>query len=127
MYFVLKNDDIKQNCIEQIKALDGVYRVSIDVYKKDRSHAQNRLMWMWLGIISNDTGTTPEDLHQILKMRFLGTEVISALGYAFEQPKSTTKLTTREFTNYLDKIEGLAISLNIRLPHPQQLYDEAMG
>jgi len=125
MYFVLKNEDVKNNCIEQIKALDGVYRVTVDVYKKDRSHAQNRLMWMWLGIISNETGTTPEDLHQILKMRFLGTEVISALGYVFEQPKSTTKLTAREFTNYLDKIEGLAISLNIRLPHPE-IYNEAM-
>lgn len=127
MYFVLKNDDIKKNCINHIQSLDGVYRVTIDKYKKDRTKAQNSLMWMWLGIISNDTGESPENLHEIFKLRFLGTEKIQSMGYSIEIPKSTTKLTTQEFTDYLDKIEGLALSIDIRLPHPQDLYYEAMG
>ncbi len=126
MYFVLKNDDIKKNCINHIQSLDGVYRVTIKKYKKDRSYAQNRLMWMWLGIISNDTGESPENLHEIFKLKFLGTEKIQSLGYNIEIPKSTTRLTTQEFTDYLDKIEALAMSINIRLPHPQDLYYEAM-
>lgn len=126
MYFVLKNDDIKKNCIDHIQSLDGVYRVTIEKYKKDRTKSQNSLMWMWLGIISNDTGESPENLHEVFKLRFLGTEKIQSMGYSIEIPKSTTKLTTQEFTDYLDKIEGLALSIDIRLPHPQDLYYEAM-
>ena len=114
MYFKTVNDDVKNNAIKAIQGLEGVYAIEITKYKKDRTASQNKLMWMWLGIISNDTGESPENLHQVFKLRFLGTE------------KSTTKLTTQEFTDYLDKIEGLALSIDIRLPHPQHIYDEAM-
>ena len=127
MYFVTRDNEVKQRCMEHIQALDGVYRVTIEPYKKDRSKAQNSLMWMWLGIIANDTGNSPESLHEIFKMKFLGTEKINSLGYSIEIPKSTTKLTTQEFTDYLDKIEGLALSIDIRLPHPADLYYEAMS
>jgi len=125
VYFVTKNDEVKQNCIDHIQSLDGVYRVTIEKYVKNRSQAQSRLMWLWLGIISSDTGESPENLHEIFKLRFLGTEKIQSMGYSIEIPKSTTKLTTHEFTDYLDKIEGLALSIDIRLPHPE-IYNEAM-
>lgn len=126
MYFVIRDNDTKKGCIDHIQSLDGVYRVTIEPYKKNRSNAQSRLYWMWLGIIGDDTGNSPENLHEILKLKFLGTEKINSLGYSIEIPKSTTKLTTQEFTDYLDKIEALALSIDIRLPHPQDLYYEAM-
>lgn len=127
MYFKTVNDDVKQNAIKAIQGLEGVYDITITKYKKDRTASQNKLMWMWLGIISNDTGESPENLHNIFKLRFLGTEKIQSMGYSIEIPKSTTKLTTQEFTDYLDKIEGLALSIDIRLPHPDELYRESMG
>lgn len=126
MYFVTRDNEVKQRCMEHIQALDGVYRVTIEPYKKDRTNAQNRLMWMWLGIIAKDTGNSAENLHEIFKLKFLSTERIQSLGYDIEIPKSTTKLTTQEFTDYLDKIEALALSIDIRLPHPTDLYYEAM-
>jgi hypothetical protein len=126
VYFKTVNDDVKNNAIKAIQGLEGVYSIEITKYKKDRTASQNKLMWMWLGIISNDTGESPENLHNIFKLRFLGTEKIQSMGYSIEIPKSTTKLTTQEFTDYLDKIEGLALSIDIRLPHPQDLYYEAM-
>lgn len=127
MYFKTINDDVKNNAIKAIQGLEGVYDITITKYKKDRTKSQNSLMWLWLGIISNDTGESPENLHNIFKLRFLGTEKIQSMGYSIEIPKSTTKLTTQEFTDYLDKIEGLAISIDIRLPHPADLYFEAMS
>lgn len=127
MYYVLKNDDVKKSCIEHIQSLNGIYRVTIEKYVKNRSQAQSRLYWMWLGIIAKDTGNSPENLHEIFKMKFLGTEKIKSLGYTIEIPKSTTKLSTQEFTDYLDKIEALALSIDIRLPHPADLYYEAMS
>ena len=127
MYFKTVNDGVKQNAIKAIQGLEGVWDIRIEKYKKDRTTSQNKLMWLWLGIISNDTGESPENLHNIFKLRFLGTEKIQSMGYSIEIPKSTTKLTTQEFTDYLDKIEGLALSIDIRLPHPDELYRESMG
>jgi len=126
VHFRTVNDDVKQAAIKAIQGLEGVYDIRIEKHKKDRTKAQNSLLWLWLGIISNDTGESPENLHEIFKLKFLGTEKIQSLGYNIEIPKSTTRLTTQEFTDYLDKIEALAMSINIRLPHPQDLYYEAM-
>jgi len=127
MYFKTVNEEVKQNAIKAIEGLEGVYSIEITKYKKDRTASQNKLMWMWLGIISNDTGNEPDQLHEIFKLKFLGSETLSALGFKIERPKSTTKLSTQEFTDYLDKIEGLAISIGIRLPRPEDLYRESMG
>ena len=125
MYFKTVNDDVKQNAIKAIQGLEGVYSIEITKYKKDRTKAQNRLYHMWIEIISNETGESHDNLCEIFKLRFLGTEKIQSMGYSIEIPKSTTKLTTQEFTDYLDKIESLALSIDIRLPHPE-LYNEAM-
>lgn len=126
MYYVLKNDEVKQNCISHIQSLDGVWDVEIKKHVKSRTNAQNRLYHMWVEIIANDTVGSHDDLCEILKLRYLGTEKIEHLGYSIEVIKSTTKLTTQEFTDYLNKIEGLALSIDIRLPHPEDLYHEAM-
>jgi len=126
MLFVTVRDDVKQRAIEHIQSLEGVWDIEITKHKKSRSVSQNRLMWMWLNIISNDTGNDPDDLHELLKMKFLGTEKKVFMGSEIERPKSTTKLSTLEFTNYLDKIETLATSIGIVLPHPEVIYAEAM-
>lgn len=127
MRYILRDEKIKQNCIKEIEALYGVYEVVIKPYKKDRSAAQNRLMWEYITTLADYTGNSKDDMHEILKLRFLGSETITALGYKIERPRSTTKLTTAEFTDYLDKIDALAIQLGVRLPKPEDLYYEAMG
>lgn len=126
MIYILKDDKIKANCIDYIKSLDGVWDIEINKHKNNRSLAQSRLYHMWVGIISKDTGNSHDELCEIFKLKFLGSETINAMGYKIERPKSTTKLNTQEFTDYLDKIEALATSIDIRLPHPQDLYYEAM-
>ena len=127
MIFVTVNDDVKQRAIEHIQGLDGVWDIEITKHRKSRSVSQNRLMWMWLNIISQETGNDADDLHELLKIKFLGTEKKVFLGTDIERAKSTTKLNTIEFTNYLDKIETLANSIGITLPHPEIIYKDAYG
>lgn len=129
MIFITKNSEIKNNAIEYIKNLNDsiVWDIEITKYKKRRSLQQSRLMWLWLNIISDETGNSADDLHEVLKLKFLGSEVITAFGTTFERPKSTTTLTTIQFTDYLDRIESLAVQCNIKLPHPAGIYEEAYG
>lgn len=121
MFFILKADAYKNNCIEFIKSLasgDGLC-VEIKPYKKNRSVRQNSTMWMWYHVISKHTGIEPEDLHDQLKDRILGWEIKNINGVDREVLKSTTKLDTKEMARFLSAIEALAMELKIVLPMPQ--------
>jgi len=103
-------------------------------YRKRRSLAQNRLYWWWLKKIADhinaSQGTTfsDEDLHEWLKRRFLGAEVVELQGERVEVRKSTRKLSTQQMTEYLEQIDWYCTEhLQLILPHPEELYWEAMG
>lgn len=97
--------------------------VSIDKKKEVRSLPQNKLYWMWLGCISSETGNEVKDLHEHFTEYYLPRETIRIFDKVTERPISTTKLSTAEFTIYLDKIEMFASSeLGIVLPHPEDIF-----
>lgn len=127
-FYLLIDEQRRQNCINEIVGLDlaRVKSVEIKEYRKNRSTAQNRTMWMWLNTIAPELGYSSDDLHELFKQRFLGLEEkvvnVSRNGIVLRdlmvRPKSTVNLSVGEFSDYLRKIEALAISMNIALPYP---------
>lgn len=92
-----------------------------------RSVAQNGLYRLWLGQISTETGEMPDDLHEHFKNKFIETNYVIVFGETTDKGKTTTKLTVKEFTEYLTKIEDFAIHfLSMRLLHPDDLYYDAL-
>lgn len=60
-----------------------------------------------------------DDAHELLKHRFLKKIIPSNHGEAIEKIGSTTKLSTVEFNEYLEKIYAWASEyLNIYIPPP---------
>lgn len=131
--------------------LEPVHEVWIREHKKDRSVAQNSLLWKWLTIIGSELGHSKEDMHEQYKDKFLCqiyerdnpeyAEMIQTLrviwksGMQCEAKElrkqivaltSTTTATVKQFTEYLHSIEHHAASLGINLPHPEDYY-EVMG
>lgn len=115
-------------------------QVEVKEYKPHRSQAQNRLMWMWYGIISKDVGLTTEELHEQMKARVLGYVEVDVpqklhgfMGHVRRMaiPRSTTKLGVQEMTTFLEAILSLAGELGIALPHPDDyryaMYGERVG
>lgn len=143
--YVENEDDAKGDKVEQIVNPDGkvLYKctnepdpikVKIEPYKKNRSLAQNNLMWMWLTeiakFLNNEHGikAKPEDLKVEFQGRWLGykTCVHSSGGY-FDKLIGTSELTTPMFTEFLNQMEIYANSeLGMQLPHPEDMYYEAM-
>ena len=83
--------------------------------RKFRSLNQNALYWKWLEIIGNDLGYDIEELHPTFKAMFL-------MDRSLKVPliRSTSKLSTIEFGQYLNKIEKFCNQeLNITLPSPE--------
>ncbi len=103
--------------IDQLKDEQEV-QIEIKVKRKFRSVSQNNLYWLWLGVISDDTGFTTDELHGTFKSMYL-TDHTQKIPLV----RSTTALNTEEFTIYLNKIQDLCREkLEITLPNPEDLY-----
>lgn len=118
MIFRITSEQVKQNCLDYIKPLGtGLYQVEIKEIK--RSLPQNRYYWAILKIIGDELGYKDDDLHEALKAKFIGMEEgRDVFGNLYRKPISTTTLSKKEFTEYMDKVFALAAQMNITIPAP---------
>jgi hypothetical protein len=107
-------------------------RVSLIRWKK-RSVRANR--YYWGGVLGTlleklrelalDRGETcpfesDEALHEAMKHRFLGVKVVEFLGETIEQPPSSARLSSAEFSAYIELIAAWAASIGIYIPQPHE-------
>jgi hypothetical protein len=102
----------------QIGRLEG-QRIEVVLRKQKTSRSNNQNAYYWgvvLEILSEHLGYTPDEMHEILKFKFLKT-----VKADMEYVKSTTKLNTVEFEDYLTKIKQWAASeLSCVIPDPNE-------
>lgn len=104
----------------------------VDERKATRSLAQNDLYWAWLRILSPHTGYEDlDELRLLLQQKFLGYEFDfkNQNGEThIQQVKGTSKLTVKEFRDYLEKVEHFSLTvLECKLPNNDDRYWQAMG
>jgi hypothetical protein len=110
--------------ISSLKQLDWNigYEIKVSKIKKKRSFDQNSLYFLYLGCISQETGNDKDQLHEYFKQKYLGYNHYNLLNEHVIKTKSTTELTTKQFTEYIEKIVIFASQeLNIILPNPSDL------
>ena len=120
--------------------------VRIDQKQDDRSTAQNRLYWMWLGQIEKKNGTHKDQLHFEFKKKFLVfiyrrddqefAETCKAIAMLKQNECeeyrviaeqvirlcSTTKLSVKQMTEYLNCVHDFTVTqLGIHLTVPDDL------
>lgn len=94
--------------------MSGEVEVTVGRRKTRRSDKQNRLLWAYYEIISNETGQgSAEEIHEYMKRKFLPPVIIKTKWGEMKVPGSTTKLSSIEFGNYLDRINAL-----VQIPIP---------
>ena len=128
-HFRIVNSKVAHNAAEFVKSLplEPVMEVTIKPWKKKRSVQQNKLYWMWMGIISEEVGHSSEEMHELFASKLLPLESKEVCGEVVNIRKSTTKLSVKEFTEYLLKVEAFASEfLQTVLPHPEDLYYDAI-
>ena len=81
MHFILSKDhpEVTENLVQYIRNLPLNKKVIVEIkeYRRNRSLAQNRLMWMWYGPIAEYVGDTPEEIHEHCKASILGFETVT--------------------------------------------------
>lgn len=106
---------------------DGFYEVRIEKSFKKRTLNQNRYYFgVLVKNISDHTGYETEEIHEVLKDRFLPKKFIVITNNKGEKKEtkingSTTQLDTKEFEEYNEKIRRWAAQhLSIYLPEPNE-------
>jgi hypothetical protein len=144
---IITSEELRNRAFEVLSALPlvPVHEIDIREYKKDRSVAQNRTLWLWLSIIGNELGESKEELHEKYKDKFLVNiferdnqdyaEMVGSLRNVYRHGlkdeavalrrrivalTSTTTATVAQMQEYLQNIERDAANLGIRLPCPEE-------
>lgn len=102
--FVLEAPRWLQHHLNKFNVGDKV-TISITNEKLKRTENQNRYYWLYLGMISAETGNDIDDLHTLFKGLFLGKAIVEVLGHKVRQVRSTTELSTGQFVEYIQRIE----------------------
>ena len=89
---------------------DNGWQFTWDEFKNSRSLAQNRLLWrrVYQPIaeqISEQTGTLlrKDQVHKFLKDKFGTRDIVRVLGHVMSAPKSTTRYTKAEMSDYMEQ------------------------
>lgn len=122
--------------IDTLKHYAGkTIRIKIAKWTKPRSLPQNRYYFGILipqvidALVDNGIDRSELDtnlVHDMLKMKFLKKELVSEHGEVIEYVQQTSKLTTEEFSIYIDDIVrwcAETLSYVVYLPNEQAMMD----
>ena len=90
--------------------------------KTTRSIQQNRWLWACNTILADHTGFTKEEIHEIIKLKFLKKEKVNEkTGEVFEYLGSSATLTKTEFGEFMESVILWSSEfLKCSLPYPDQ-------
>ena len=96
---------------------DGSYTLTVQKAKESRSLEQNALYWKWIGIISEDLGYYPEEMHEAFIEQFAPVYTARDLNGKPKQKRTrTSNMSVEQMGKYLDRISHFCAEHSIRLP-----------
>ena len=111
--------DNKTTLVDYIRGIEDGTKVEVEITETPdvRTNKQNKLWWSWMKIIGNELGYSKNEIHDILKYKFLLREEIND-GETTQHLKSTATLTKTEFNKLTQDVFFWANdTLNINLPN----------
>ena len=123
---IIRDEALRKAALFTIGALDLTkpWVLTIERETKRRTTSQNALMWMWIDSvvkhIHEHTGTDKDEVHEFFKRKFLPARYIEIGGEIVEY-YTTKDRTTKEMSEYMDKIYAWATAEGYFLPVPEDL------
>jgi hypothetical protein len=122
--FSKKSD--KERLYKALKGLrEAPYQVELKVDRGQRSGNQNKYYWgVVIAILGDFLGYEHEEIHELLKAKFLKYVKTLPNGESVELTKSTKNLNTKEFEDYLERIRIFAaLELDVTIPLPGEIIE----
>jgi hypothetical protein len=125
---ILRTEEDRKALIQLLndKKLDRPLVVEITVFRKCRSLSQNNLLHLWLRCIAEETQGSQskyeiDTLRNHFCEKYLGWSEETVLGEYHRKTRGTSKLNTKEFTDFLEEIRmDMMHNQNIYLPLPEE-------
>lgn len=86
----------------------GNWDIEVVRRREKRSTEQNRLLWALYTAIAEETGHTPEEIHEACKSILLPPEIIKVGKREVTVSGSTARRDVAEFSDYIEKVRALA-------------------
>ena len=105
-----------------LSTLPEIVNIVVSKHKKRRSGNQNRYYHsVVVRLISDETGYSTDEVHELLKMMFNST-IVNVGKNEIKIAKSTASLTTTEFELYISKcIMWASQELSLIIPNPERI------
>lgn len=116
-----------EEVVKQIKEVgfDQPHLIEFKPFRKTRSLPQNKLFWLWMRCIKDETGNDVDTLYEYFCEKYLPWSEKEVFGNGVRMVGGTSVLNTAEFTEFLENIRMEMLHLNITLPNPDdQGWDE---
>ncbi len=104
--------------INQVELKERSFVAEFKMFRKVRSLRSNRLYFMWLNCVKDETGQDTEDLHIYFKQKYLPWSTSEVFGDEIRRVTSTKNLDSKQFSEYLEKIRMEMQAQAIYLPQP---------
>ena len=112
---ILDNPDLKL-LLKEIPD-NTIVELSFEIKGKKRKNAQNAFYWKLIECISEEIGESKNNVHDLMVYKFLGSNQFTVMNTVITKLPSTTSLSTKEFTKYIQEIEKWAVEfLQIKIP-----------
>lgn len=113
--------DIERLNMDVTRYNDKTVEVTIKEYKPKRSNQLNQYYWgVVVKIISDYTGYTKEETHELLKQTFLKKKVLIEDTW-YDTTESTTKLNNKDMLEFIEQVKQWAAqTLYVYIPDPHE-------
>jgi hypothetical protein len=100
---------------------DKTVEVTVKEYKPKRSNQLNQYYWgVVVKIISDYTGYTKEETHELLKQTFLKKKILINDEW-YDTTESTTKMNNKEMLEFIEDVKQWAAqTLYVYIPDPHE-------
>lgn len=104
---------------------DKPFAVTVEVWKKPRTHQQNAYLWgvAYPAILEGGgemlRGWSRDDIHEYMVGEFGGWEMLEGFGRKRMRPVlRSSRMTKQQFSDYLDWLSGKCADMGIIIPEP---------
>ena len=101
--------------------LTKAWEIEVKPFAFNRSTQQNKKYWKLIKELANYLGYSEHEMHELMKYKFLSYKQ-ELLGDEMVVIPSSSKLTIKEFVEFLSKVERFAVDLGFKLDVSQYGY-----
>ena len=101
----LNSPDYFQNFLNTKLKVGEKITLNLTAKKPRRTVSQNNYLWVYYNQIAEETGHTPEEIHEWAKTKCLPSKIVNVMGDKVRLKTSTTDLTVNEFCEFIQNLE----------------------